>query len=83
MPVLRLKTVARMQLMALPDHVRDDIEGALLRIQADPQVAGIQLLGRLKGRWRTRVGGYRIVYRIVQGGRVVIVDAIRLRRDAY
>lgn len=80
---LRLKRIAAAQFEALPEHARADVERALLRIQADPYAAGVPLLGRLRGRWRTRVGGYRIVYRVLEGGRLVVVDAIRLRRNAY
>jgi len=60
-PRLSLKRVAEEQLAALPQHVREDIESALLRIQANPTEVGTPLLGRLSGRWRARVGGYRIV----------------------
>ena len=83
MPKLRLKGVAQAQFLALPDRVRDEVELALLRIAANPTEEGTQLLGRLQGRWRTRVGGYRIVYRIAADGRLVIVDAIRPRADVY
>jgi mRNA-degrading endonuclease RelE of RelBE toxin-antitoxin system len=56
----------------------------LLRIQANPPEAGLPLLGRLSDQWRTRVGGgYRIIYRIRDEGRLVIVDAIRTRGEAY
>lgn len=41
------------------------------------------LLGKLSGRWRVRVGGYRIVYRIRENGRLVIVEAIRTRSRSY
>lgn len=56
---------------------------ALLRIQANPTEEGTPLLGKLAGRWRKRVGGYRIVYRILESGGLVIVDAIRTRGQSY
>jgi mRNA-degrading endonuclease RelE of RelBE toxin-antitoxin system len=83
LPSLRLKRIAERQLTALAPHVRDEIDAALLRIQANPTEEGVPLLGRLSGRWRTRVGGYRIIYRIRDEGRLVIVDAIRPRGEAY
>ena len=83
MPSLRLKRIAQNQLAGLQPHVRDELAVALLRIQANPTEAGTPLLGRLSGRWRTRVGGYRIIYRILDDGRLVIVDAIRRRGEAY
>jgi mRNA interferase RelE/StbE len=82
-PRLSLKRVAEEQLAALPQHVREDIESALLRIQANPTEVGTPLLGRLSGRWRARVGGYRIVYRIQNSGQLVIVDAIKTRGRSY
>jgi mRNA-degrading endonuclease RelE of RelBE toxin-antitoxin system len=54
-----------------------------LRIQANPTEEGEPLLGVLTGRWRKRVGGYRIIYRILEAGRLVVVDAIRTRGEAY
>ncbi|MEJ7566994.1 MAG: type II toxin-antitoxin system RelE/ParE family toxin [Gaiellaceae bacterium] len=83
MPQLRLKRVAEDQLAALPEQVRDEIELALRRIEANPSEEGVELLGRWAGRWRKRVGGYRIIYRIRDNGRLVIVDAIRTRGEAY
>jgi len=83
LPRLRLKLVAQNQLAALDPNVRADIDLALLKIQANPYDEGVELLGRLTGRWRKRVGGYRIVYRIQEDGRLVIVDAIRTRAGAY
>jgi len=83
LPRLRLKRVAENQLAALPEHVRKEIDLALLLIQANPTEEGAPLLGRLSGRWRKRVGGYRIIYRILDNGRLVIVDAIRPRGEAY
>lgn len=83
MPKLRLKRVAQEQLAALPEQVREEVGLAPLRIQADPMNEGVPLLGRLSGRWRARVGGYRIVYRILEEGRLVVVDAIRTRGESY
>ena len=83
MPKLRLKRPAEIRLAQLPDSVRDEIELALVRIQANPEDEGTPLLGSLSGRWRKRVGGYRIVYRIRDDGRLVVVDAIRARSEGY
>lgn len=83
MPKLRLKRVADEQFTGLPAHVQDELEAALLRLQANPMDVGIPLVGRLAGQWRMRVGGYRIVYRIVEDGGLVIVDAIRTRGESY
>jgi mRNA-degrading endonuclease RelE of RelBE toxin-antitoxin system len=83
LPRLRLKRVAEEQFEALPSHVRDEIDLALLRIEANPEDEGLALIGGLAGRWRKRVGGYRIIYRILDSGRLVIVDAIKTRGESY
>jgi mRNA-degrading endonuclease RelE of RelBE toxin-antitoxin system len=83
LPSLRLKRIAEEQLDALPPHIQNEIDLALLRIQANPMEEGERLLGRLSGYWRKRVGGYRIVYRIRDQGRTIIVDAIRSRGQSY
>ena len=83
MPRLKLKRVAEDQLAALPGHVRDEIELPLLRTQANREEEGVALLGVLEGKRRKRVGGYRIVYRVLEHGNLVIVDAIRTRGKSY
>jgi mRNA-degrading endonuclease RelE of RelBE toxin-antitoxin system len=83
LPNLRLKRIAEEQLAALPSHVQDDLDLALLRIQANPTDEGVPLVGSMRGRWRKRVGGYRIIYRILEDGRLVIVDAIKTRGESY
>jgi mRNA-degrading endonuclease RelE of RelBE toxin-antitoxin system len=63
--------------------VQEEIDLALLRVQANPSEEGIALVGQLRGRWKKPVGGYRIMYRIRENGRLVIVDAIRKRGESY
>jgi mRNA interferase RelE/StbE len=41
------------------------------------------LKGALSGRYRFRLGDYRIIYRVDDAQRLVIVDIIAHRRDAY
>jgi mRNA interferase RelE/StbE len=47
----------------------------------EPERAGKQLVGRLRGLWSARVGNYRVLYTIEDG--VVIARAIRHRAVAY
>jgi mRNA-degrading endonuclease RelE of RelBE toxin-antitoxin system len=63
--------------------VQDELDFALLCIEANPEEEGIALVGQLRGRRRKSVGGYRIIYRILDGGRLVIVDAIKKRGESY
>ena len=67
----------------LPPKLQDVVDNALTEIEVDPQEAGKELLGRLRGLWSMRVGSYRIPYTIENRGRRVIVRAIRHRAVAY
>jgi mRNA-degrading endonuclease RelE of RelBE toxin-antitoxin system len=49
----------------------------------DPEAAGVELRGKLRGTWRLREGSYRILYKIREGGSLVVIESIRLRPDAY
>ena len=42
-----------------------------------------RLRGNLKGRYRLRVGEYRIVYRVEEEEKVVILEDIKLRASVY
>jgi mRNA-degrading endonuclease RelE of RelBE toxin-antitoxin system len=53
------------------------------RLMVDPISFGKPLRYTLKGYRRLRVGRYRIVYKIDEKRRTVIVNAIDHRKDAY
>jgi mRNA interferase RelE/StbE len=42
-----------------------------------------RLRGKLKGKYRLRVGGYRIIYRIEEEEKVLIIEDIKLREKVY
>ncbi|MGN6255613.1 MAG: type II toxin-antitoxin system RelE family toxin [Solirubrobacterales bacterium] len=56
----------------------DAIEDALALIERDP-FAGHALRGKLRGLCSLRVGSYRILYQLTDGGKTVRVAAIRHR----
>jgi mRNA-degrading endonuclease RelE of RelBE toxin-antitoxin system len=81
LPELRLTRRARDELEALPDAVREAVLETLASIQLDPERAGKRLVGRMRGLWAARVGGYRILYTVEPTS--VIVRSIRHRGVAY
>ncbi len=81
MPELRLTRRARNDLEALPETVREAVLETLTVIGAEPERAGKELVGRLRGLWSARVGNYRVLYTVEVEG--VIVRAIRHRAVAY
>ena len=44
---------------------------------------GVRLRGELKGKWRWRVGKYRIIYRIDQTSQFVVFLDVGLRKKIY
>lgn len=77
----RLTRRGRQDLQALPDPVREAVLQTLVAIGLDPEGAGKQLVGRLRGLWSARVGNYRVLYTI-EAGAVIVRDA-RHRAVAY
>ena len=73
---------ARAELLRLDGPIVDAVEDALGRLEREPE-AGHELRGRLRGLRSLRVGSYRIVYQVIEGGRTVRVAAVSHRGVAY
>lgn len=73
---------ARQALLDLDWPLIDAIEDALGLLERDP-FAGYALRGKLHGLYSLRVGAYRILYQLTDGGKTVRVAAIRHRSIAY
>jgi mRNA-degrading endonuclease RelE of RelBE toxin-antitoxin system len=82
LPKVRLKGQAERQLKTLPYNLRDDVDAALVALYANAE-AGIPLRGNLRGKRKLVVGPVRVLYRIRENGRLVIVDAVLFRGTAY
>jgi mRNA interferase RelE/StbE len=53
------------------------------RLAEAPRLVGKPLRDPYDGMWSARRATYRVLYRIDDGNRVVIIEAIRHRRNAY
>lgn len=73
---------ARRDLLALDWPLIDAIEDALALLERDP-FAGYALRGKLRGLYSLRIGTYRILYQLTDGGKTVRVAAIRHRSVSY
>jgi mRNA interferase RelE/StbE len=73
---------ARGGLLELSWPLIDAIEDALVLLEREPE-AGHALRGRLRGLYSLRVGSYRILYQLTDGGQTVRVAAIRHRAIAF
>lgn len=70
------------ELKRLPDDIRDRIFRIVDEMLANP-FSGVKLRGELEGRWRWRVGKYRIIYIIDQEERLVVLLDVGLRKAVY
>ncbi len=77
-----LVAAAARDLRKLPPEVRPRIVDALISLK-EPRQHGSKKLTGSEDRWRLRVGDYRIIYRIVDPKRQVIISRIAHRRDVY
>lgn len=82
MPRLALTRRARRDLLDLSWPLGDAVENSLAALGREPLV-GHPLRGRLRGLYAWRVGAYRILYQLVDGGQTIRVVAIRHRSVAY
>jgi mRNA interferase RelE/StbE len=73
---------AHLDLRALNWPLIDAIEEALGLLERDP-FAGYALRGKLRGLYSLRIGTYRIIYQLTDGGKTVRVAAVRHRSLSY
>ena len=83
MYALRLARSARKELEALPDAMLARIAHQLDQLPTQPRPHGCKKLRGATALWRIRVGDFRIIYRLDDAARLIEVQAIRDRKDAY
>lgn len=71
------------RLLSLPPPFRERIRKQIDLIQQDPYCPAARKLKGSPGRFRVRVGDYRIVYRVDVSAHAVRVERIRHRKDVY
>ncbi|HEX5593987.1 MAG TPA: type II toxin-antitoxin system RelE/ParE family toxin [Solirubrobacterales bacterium] len=82
MPELVLTRRARRELLDLSRPLADAVENSLAALCREP-LLGHPLRGRLRGLFSWRVGAYRILYQLIDGGKTIRIVAIRHRSMAY
>ncbi len=79
-----LATVVKEDIPSLPKSAKIIIKKAIEeRLMLDPVGFGKPLRYSLKGHRRLRVSDYRVVYRIDDSKNMVIIVAIKHRKDIY
>jgi mRNA interferase RelE/StbE len=78
-----LERAAEKDLARLSPEVHDRVIVAIQALAKNPRPQGCRKLAGSKCDWRIRVGNYRVVYEIADEIRIVRVNRVRHRRDAY
>lgn len=81
---VEISTSAAKSLAKIEKKTRLRIIGAIELLAVDPRPPGVKLLrGGDQGRWRARVGDYRIVSTIEDDRLIVLVLRVAHRREVY
>ena len=81
---VQVSSSAAKSLAKIDKKTRLRIVGAIELLAVDPRPPGVKLLrGGEQGRWRARVGDYRIVYTIDDDRLIVLVLRVAHRREVY
>jgi addiction module RelE/StbE family toxin len=76
--------VVEKQVASIPSNIKNTIKNAIEeRLTTNPVELGKPLRYSFKGHRRMRVGNYRIIYRIEDLTKTIIIIAIKHRKDIY
>ncbi len=78
-----LASSAEKDLRKLSSVIHDRVIAAIQGLAANPRPPGCRKLTGSKHDWRIRVGDYRVLYEIADTIRIVRVNRVRHRGDAY
>lgn len=71
------------ELHALPAQAAVRVGEAVGLLADDPRPAGCKKLTGHQGLWRIRVGNYRVIYSIGDAVKLVCIEKVSDRKDAY
>ncbi|MFQ5421841.1 MAG: type II toxin-antitoxin system RelE/ParE family toxin [Anaerolineae bacterium] len=75
--------MAQRQWHRLPANTQARIGKALLALEEEPRPSSVVKLKGAVNRWRIRVGNYRVIYRIDDDEKLVVVLVVAHRREVY
>ena len=78
-----LERNAEKDLGRLPNPIHDQIVRAILELSKNPRPQGCRKLTGEANDWRIRIRDYRVVYEIADGDRIVRINRVRHRKEAY
>ena len=79
---LEISHIAHKQIEALPHRFAQRINEAIAGLANDPRPVGAKKLAGIEG-YRIRLGVYRILYRVNDEARLIVVYRVKHRREVY
>jgi mRNA interferase RelE/StbE len=79
---LEISHIAHKQIEALSPRLAQRINEAIAELANEPRPVGAKKLAGIEG-YRIRLGDYRILYRVNDESRLIIVYRVKHRREAY
>ncbi|MBI4338704.1 MAG: type II toxin-antitoxin system RelE/ParE family toxin [Chloroflexi bacterium] len=80
---IQVRPSALKELAALPADVERRVQAAIDRLAMNPIHSGVTKLHGVEDTYRIRVGDYRVIYHVDVRRRVVRIERVAHRRDAY
>jgi mRNA interferase RelE/StbE len=74
---------AEKDLARLSPDIHDRVILAIRKLATNPRPPGSRKLIGSKNDWRIRVGDYRVLYEIADEIRIIRINRVRHRREAY
>jgi mRNA interferase RelE/StbE len=74
---------AKKDLRTLDSEIRERVLKAIKGLQEDPRAAGLAKIKKEPGKWRLRVGDWRVIMTMDQATRTIYILRVRHRSKAY
>lgn len=70
------------QFKKLPKDIQRRVKDRVQELAENPYL-GLRLRGQLDGFWKDRVGGYRIIYKVDETSKRIVLYDVALRKRVY
>jgi mRNA interferase RelE/StbE len=79
---LEISHIAHKQIVSLPPRFAQRVNEAISKLASEPRPVGAKKLVGIEG-YRIRLGDYRILYRVNDESRLIVVYRVKHRREVY
>ena len=80
---ISIKSSAAKELKKLPSELQHRIANKIEQLIEDPRLSGVIKLKGNDNLYRCRVGEYRLIYKIDDSEKKIVITRVRHRKDVY